>query len=35
MLRGAWLPTYKKAISAGYGDEEIAAVFEVLRKSAD
>jgi 3-hydroxyisobutyrate dehydrogenase-like beta-hydroxyacid dehydrogenase len=29
------MATYKKAIAAGYGDEEIAAVFEVLRKRAD
>ena len=29
------MAAYKKAVAAGYGDEEIAAVFEVLRKSSD
>ncbi len=29
------MAAYKKAAAAGYGDEEIAAVFEVLRKSVD
>ena len=29
------MAAYKKAVVAGYGDEEIAAVFEVLRRSSD
>ena len=29
------MAAYKKAVAAGYGDEEIAAVFEVLRKTQD
>ena len=29
------MAAYKKAVAAGHGDDEIAAVFEVLRRSGD
>jgi 3-hydroxyisobutyrate dehydrogenase-like beta-hydroxyacid dehydrogenase len=34
-LPDALMAAYKKAAAAGYGDEEIAAVFEVLRRTQD